>query len=145
MLYSRSFGITGGVVAGGVTADLDESAGGVVAGGVVAGGIDAGGIVWVADIANATLIRNTSLIEVFAIGFGASVVAGITGATGVVGAVVVGAVVVGAVVVGAVVVGVVVGAVVVGAAVVGAVATSLFLARIDSQLTDKAFESGVVT
>ena len=139
MLYSRSFGITGGVVAGGV----------------VAGGIDAGGIVWVADIANATLIRNTSLIEVFAIGFGASVVAGITGATGVVGAVVVGtvvvgavvvgAVVVGAVVVGAVVVGVVVGAVVVGAAVVGAVATSLFLARIDSQLTDKAFESGVVT
>lgn len=146
MLYSRSFGIAGGVVAGGVTVDLDESAGGVVAGGVVAGGI-----VWVADIANATLIRNTSWIEVFAIGFGASVVAGIAGATGVVGAVVAGAIVVGAVVVGVVVVGVVivgvvvVGVVVVGVVVVGAVATSLFLARIDAQLTDKAFESGVVT
>ena len=50
LLYSRSFGIAGGVVAGGVTFELDESAGGIVAGGVV----------WVADIANATLIRNTS-------------------------------------------------------------------------------------
>ena len=138
MLYSRSFGI-----AGGVTVDLDESAGGVVAGGVV----------WVADITNATLILNTSWIEVCAIGFGASVIA--AGATGVVGAdvdgaVVVGAVVVGAVVVGAVVVGVsVVGAVVVGSVgevcAVGAVATSASFPRIDSQLTDKACESGVVT
>jgi len=156
LLYSRFFGITGGVVAGGVTVDLDEFAGGVVAGGVVAGGVVAGGIVWVADIANATLIRNTSWIEVFAIGFGASVVAGVAGATGVVGAVVVGAIVVGAIVVGVIVVGavvvgvvvvgvVVVGVVVVGVVVVGAVATSLFLARIDAQLTDKAFESGVVT
>ena len=143
MLYSRSFGIVGGV-----TVDLDESAGGVVAGGVV----------WVADITNATLILNTSWIEVCAIGFGASVIA--AGATGVVGAdvdgaVVVGAdvdgaVVVGAVVVGAVVVGVsVVGAVVVGSVgevcAVGAVATSASFPRIDSQLTDKACESGVVT
>ena len=141
MLYSRSFGI-----AGGVTVDLDESAGGVVAGGVV----------WVADIANATLILNTSWIEVCAIGFGASVVAGVAGAvgaagsTGVVGVDVDGAVVVGAVVVGAVVVGVgVVGAVVVGSVgevcAVGAVATSASFPRIDSQLTDKACESGVVT
>ena len=142
---------------GGVTVDLDESAGGVVAGGVV----------WVADIANATLILNTSWIEVCAIGFGASVIAaGATGVVGadvdgavvvgaVVGAVVVGAVVVGAVVVGAVVVGVgVVGVGVVGAVVVcsvgeigatGAVATSASFPRIDSQLTDKACESGVVT
>ena len=145
LLYSRSFGIAGGVVAGGVTVDLDESAGGVVA----------GGIVWVADIANATLIRNTSWIEVFAIGFGASVVAGVagaagaTGATGVVGAIIDGAVgTVGAVgAVGAVgTVGTVgaVGAVgTVGA--IGAVATSASFPRIDSQLTDKAFESGVVT
>ena len=138
LLYSRSFGIAGGVVAGGVTVDLDESAGGVVA----------GGIVWVADIANATLIRNTSWIEVFAIGFGASVVAGIagaagaTGATGVVGAVVDGAVVDGAVVDGAVVDGAVVDGTV---GVIGAVATSASFPRIDSQLTDKAFESGVVT
>ena len=112
---------------GGVTVDLDESAGGVVAGGVV----------WVADITNATLILNTSWIEVCAIGFGASVIA--AGATGVVGADVDGAVVVGAVVVG---VGVV-GAVVVGS--VGEVATSASFPRIDSQLTDKACESGVVT
>jgi len=152
LLYSRSFGI-----AGGVTVDLDESAGGVVAGGVV----------WIADIANATLILNTSWIEVFAIGFGASVVAGVAGAvgaagaTGVVGAGVVGAAgatgVVGAGVVGADVVGADVdgadvdGAVVVGAVVVGAVgavcavATSASFPRIDSQLTDKACESGVAT
>ena len=135
MLYSRSFGIAGGVVAGGVTVDLDESAGGVV---------------WVADIANATLIRNTSWIEVFAIGFGASVVAGVagavgaTGATGVVGAVVDGAVVDGAVVDGAVGTVGAIGAVgTVGA--IGAVATSASFPRIDAQLTDKAFESGVVT
>ena len=112
---------------GGVTVDLDESAGGVVAGGVV----------WVADIANATLILNTSWIEVFAIGFGASVVAGVAGAVGAAGATGVdGVVVVGAVgTVGAI------GAV--GA--VGAGATSAFFPRIDSQLTDKASESGVVT
>ena len=130
MLYSRSFGI-----AGGVTVDLDESAGGVVAGGVV----------WVADIANATLILNTSWIEVFAIGFGASVVAGVAGAVGAAGSTgVVGVDVDGAVVVGAVVVGVgVVGAVVVGS--VGEVATSASFPRIDSQLTDKACESDVVT
>lgn len=137
LLYSRSFGIEGGVVAGGVTVDLDESAGGVVVGGVV----------WVTDIANATLIRNTSWIEVFAIGFGASVVAGIAGAagaTGVVGAVVDGAVVDGAVVDGAVGTVGAIGAVgTVGA--IGAVATSASFPRIDAQLTDKAFESGVVT
>ena len=136
MLYSRSFGI-----AGGVTVDLDESAGGVVAGGVV----------WVADIANATLILNTSWIEVCAIGFGASVVAGVAGAVGAAGSTgVVGVDVDGAVVVGAVVVGVgVVGAVVVGSVgevcAVGAVATSASFPRIDSQLTDKACEIGVVT
>ncbi len=136
MLYSRSFGI-----AGGVTVDLDESAGGVVAGGVV----------WVADTANAKPILNTSWIEVFAIGFGASVVAGVAGAVGAAGATGVdGVVVVGAVIVGAVVVG----AVVVGAGVVGSVgavgsfgvvAIPSFFPRIDSQLTDKASESGVVT
>ena len=126
---------------GGVTVDLDESAGGVVAGGVV----------WVADIANATLILNTSWIEVCAIGFGASVVAGVAGAVGAAGSTgVVGVDVDGAVVVGAVVVGVgVVGAVVVGSVgevcAVGAVATSASFPRIDSQLTDKACESGVVT
>ena len=127
MLYSRSFGI-----AGGVTVDLDESAGGVVAGGVV----------WVADIANAKLILNTSWIEVFAIGFGASVVAGVAGAVGATGSTgVVGAGIVGADVDGAVVDG----EVVVGAGAVGAVATSASFPRIDSQLTDKACESGVVT
>ena len=132
LLYSRSFGI-----AGGVTVGLDESAGGVVAGGVV----------WVVDIANATLILNTSWIEVFAIGFGASVVA--AGATGVVGADIDGAVIVGVGIVGAVVIGaVVIGAGVVGAGAVGsvgAVATSASFPRIDAQLTDKACESGVVT
>ena len=132
MLYSRSFGI-----AGGVTVDLDESAGEVVAGGVV----------WVADIANAKLILNTSWIEVFVIGFGASVVAGVAGAVGAAGSMgVVGAGIVGADVDGAVVDGaVVVGAVVVGAGAVGAVATSASFPRIDAQLTDKASESGVVT
>ena len=73
---------------------------------------------------------------------------GATGATGVIGAVD-GAVVDGAVVDGAVVDGAVgtvgaIGAVgTVGA--IGAVATSASFPRIDAQLTDKAFESGVVT
>ena len=80
LLYSRSLGIGGGVVAGGV------AAGGVVAGGVVAGGVVAGGVVWVADIANAILIRSTSCMDIAALNFGASVVAGVAGVVGVPGA-----------------------------------------------------------
>ena len=171
LLYSRSLGIGGGVVAGGV------AAGGVVAGGVVAGGVVAGGVVWVADIANATLIRSTSCVDIAALNFGASVVAGVAGVVGVpgadsgatagvvgVGVVGVGVVGVGVAGVGVVGVGVagvgvagvgvvgadvgatagVVGASVV-AGVVGAVATSASFSRIEAQLTDNACESGVVT
>ena len=156
LLYSRSLGIGGGVVAGGV------AAGGVVAGGVVAGGVVAGGVVWVADIANAILIRSTSCMDIAAFNFGASVVVGVAGVVGVsgadsgatagvVGVGVAGVGVVGVGVIGVGVVGADIGATagVVGASVVagvvGAVATSASFSRIDAQLTDNACESGVVT
>lgn len=68
LLYSRSFGISAGVVAGGA---VPTDAGGVL-----------DGVACSTAMANIGLIVNTVLKFAFAIGFGASVVSGVDGELG---------------------------------------------------------------